>query len=380
MMDLAIYLHIPFCLRRCNYCSFVSNAGREHEIPSYIDALVSEIQHTGLENALVNSVYIGGGTPSLMEPAQVLRILSTIHENYVFGMSTEVTMEANPGTIDGAYLDGIHTAGINRLSLGIQSLNDGELRFLGRIHTGDDALFSIINAKRAGFDNISLDFIYGIPGRTGAEWKSMLEEMVALKVPHLSLYPLTVEEGTHLWGMNQLPDEDDTATEYELACDELGKAGYRHYEISNWAFPGFEGRHNLNYWKGGAYLGLGSGAHSYLNGIRRSNTGDLDRYIKSLDEGQLPEYEIDPIDRRTELTEAIILGLRLDCGISINDTNLHFGINLLDRFGAEISELKSLSLVEVSGGRLKLTHKGRLLGNEVFLRFLPAEQEEVSLK
>ena len=370
-MNLAIYLHIPFCRRRCNYCSFVSSAGREYEIPSYVDALIREIQLTRREDTLITSIYMGGGTPSLLEPSMIDRILSAIRENYSIFSSVEVTIEANPGTIDGKYLAALSLAGINRLSLGFQSLDDDELCFLGRLHSSADALDSIKFAKQAGFDNISLDFIYGIPRRALADWKDMLKNVVTFAMPHLSLYPLTVEEGTPLWEVREQPDEDQTAVEYELACDVLERAGYRHYEISNWAFHGFESRHNLGYWTGGTYLGLGPGAHSYLNGTRWANTSDLDEYLKSLSRGELPKLTLDPIDGRAQLTEAIMLGLRLDCGISIDETSSHFGIDFLEEFGTEISELKRLVLVEVSDGRLKLTPKGRLLGNEVFLRFCP---------
>ncbi len=377
MTDLSLYLHIPFCRRKCGYCSFVSYAGREGDITAYVDAIAAEIILAMHTEAKVKTIYFGGGTPSLLAPAQVARLLDVIHEWYDADASVEITLEANPGTVDAKYLRSLKASGANRLSLGIQSLDDRDLAFLGRCHTAAEARQSIAQARAAGFDNLSLDFIYGLPGRRLSEWGVMLDDVVALGADHLSLYGLTLEADTPIGaavtrGEFPAPDADAAASEYELASEKLEAAGYRQYEISNWARPGFESRHNSVYWKRGEYLGLGVAAHSFIDGQRKANASNLDDYLACLASGRLPRQEIEIIDEATALSEAMILGLRLSEGVSLDDTGRHFSIDLQGRFAAEIAELWALGLLEMSGDRLRLTPKGRLLGNEVFIRFLPS--------
>lgn len=373
--ELSIYIHVPFCRRRCAYCSFVSYAGREADIPAYSRALVEESKLRRVEGAEVKTIYFGGGTPSLL-PVEILsRILLTIDEYYKLDDRAEITLEANPGTVSPGYLKAVRSLGINRLSLGVQSLDDAELKLLGRIHTASEARASIREAKEAGFTNLSLDFIYGIPGRSLATWRKMLAEIITLSAQHLSLYGLTLEENTPMHasvkrGEISSPNPDAAASEYELAEEMLEQAGYKHYEISNWALPGFESRHNLAYWKRTPYLGLGVAAHSFLDGKRIANTSDLDEYLSAFSEGKLAPQTVEVISKATALSEAIILGLRLNEGVSADDIEAHFGINLHERFANEIAECSSLGLLEERGGRLRLTPRGRLLGNEVFMRFL----------
>ena len=344
---------------------------------AYVEALAKEIRMTRRQEVNVNTIYFGGGTPSVLSIREIEAILKVIRECYNIDAGAEITLEANPGTVDANYLRPLRALGINRLSLGIQSLSDNELSFLGRCHLVSQARQAIKDVRQAGFDNLSLDFIYGLPNRQKPAWESMLDEIIDLGAEHLSLYGLTLEPDTPLGmavarGEAPKPDGDQEAEEYEAACDKLEEGGYRHYEISNWAHRGYESRHNTVYWKRGDYLGLGVAAHSFIEGRRIANSGDLDGYIKSLRCGDLPPGEVETIDSATALAETIFLGLRLEEGISMGDIGQQFSIDLRSRFAAEIAELSALGLVEVSVDQLRLTSKGRLLGNEVFLRFLPS--------
>ncbi|APV44026.1 oxygen-independent coproporphyrinogen-3 oxidase [Dehalogenimonas formicexedens] len=377
MPQLSLYVHVPFCLRKCGYCSFVSFPDRDETRQKYTDALTREITLSRQDGFTVSTIYFGGGTPSLMSERQINAILERIHQLYTVSEDAEITLEANPGTVDGKYLQSVRKLGFNRLSLGVQSLSEKDLVFLGRCHSAKDSLRAIHEARLAGFNNLSLDFIYGLPNRTTSVWRGMLDEIIGLSADHLSLYGLTLDPDTPLGravasGRTPAPDPDQAAEEYEITSRKLAEAGYRHYEISNWARPGFESRHNTVYWKRGEYLGLGVAAHSFINGSRISNTVSLDGYLETLSKGELPRDEIEAINPELALSETIFLGLRLEDGISMDDIGRQFSIDLPGRYVREIAELSALGLVEVSGGNLKLTPRGRLLGNEVFLRFLPS--------
>jgi oxygen-independent coproporphyrinogen-3 oxidase len=375
MIDLSLYLHSPFCLKRCGYCSFVSYAGRESDIPSYIEALETEIALRRVPDTEINTVYFGGGTPSLISAKNLSDILETVRENYPISDGAELTLEANPGTINAEYLEAIRSIGINRLSLGVQSLDDAELKLLGRIHSSNEALEAIQQAKRSGFENLSVDFIYGIPGRAPEKWETILRKIVKLGAQHISLYGLTLEEDTPMFqqvkrGELAAPDQDSSASEYERAEEILDASGYAQYEISNWSLPGYESRHNLAYWERKPYLGVGVAAHSFLGSRRIANTDDLDEYLENLKQGKLAPQTIDIIDGPGALSEALFLGLRLNKGVDAGDIDARFGISLYSRFAGEIAELVSLGLLERRGSLIKLTPRGRLLGNEVFIRFL----------
>lgn len=373
--ELSLYIHVPFCRRRCAYCSFVSYAQREGDIPVYVNALISEMQLRRVEGAVVKTIYFGGGTPSLLPPHLLEHIIHTLDEYFLIDDHAEITLEANPGTIDLNYLKAMRGLGFNRLSLGVQSLDDAELQLLGRIHTADEARQSITQCQAAGFQNLSLDFIYGVPGRTHEQWRAMLDEIATLGAQHLSLYGLTLEEDTPLHAMvgrgeTAAPDNDAEASEYEMAEDMLAKAGYGQYEISNWALPGLESRHNTAYWQRTPYLGLGVAAHSFMGDKRIANTSNLDEYLACLAQGQLPPQTIEVIDEATALSEAIILGLRLNRGVAADDIRRRFGIDLYRRFESQIAECEEYGLLERQGDIMRLTPRGRLLGNQVFLRFL----------
>jgi oxygen-independent coproporphyrinogen III oxidase len=372
--DIALYIHVPFCRRKCRYCSFVSYEGRASDIPAYVTALKAEMEKCSSGES-VGSIYLGGGTPSLLASEQVGEILATARSCFAVSPATEISIEANPGTVDEAFLIGLRKLGVNRLSLGFQSLNDAELKLLGRIHSAEQAEEAFSLARQAGFDNVNLDLIYGLPGQSLKKWRDTLEKALALAPEHLSLYALSLEPNAPLWQdieAKRVPaiDSDLAADQYELAEDMLAAGGYRHYEISNWARPGFECRHNLVYWHNRPYLGVGVAAHSSRDGHRCANTSNLDDYLAAFSRGVLPEKSLDeainPVLRRAE---TVILGLRLDSGVAAADIGY--------RHRQIVLEMTDLGLMEYSDGNVRLTRRGRLLSNEVFWRFLPEEQGAV---
>ena len=376
MSQLAVYFHIPFCRRRCRYCGFTSFEGKESLIGDYVRAVETEMSLRSVSGA-AQSVYFGGGTPSLLKPEDIGTLLKTTREYNRFAPDIEITLEINPGTVNYEYLKALNENGVNRLSIGMQSLLESDLIYLGRTHSAREARRALENARSADFANINLDFIIGVPGRSLNDWREILRDALNLEPEHLSLYPLSIEEGTPLKraieaGDAVPPDADAAADEYETAEFMLAEAGYRHYEIANWAKPGFESRHNLAYWQGTEYIGYGVAAHSYLKNRRTANTCQLGSYLEALNAGQLPLLEVDEIiDEMLAQSEAIILNLRLADGVSLDDIWCRFGIDLLAAYAQDLAELEEAALVEVRDRRLKLTARGRLLANEVFLRFLP---------
>jgi len=374
--EIALYAHLPFCRSRCHYCSFVSFAGREADIPAYVSALEEELTQRARGERL-SSIFLGGGTPSLLSVDQLAHILVMVRTLFRVEKAAEISLEANPGTVDECYLDAVRQLGINRLSLGIQSLDDGILSCLGRTHTAHQARQAVQFARNSGFTNLSLDLIYGIPGQSLTGWQNTIEEAVVLDPEHLSLYPLSLEEDVMLSKAirrGELPavDPDCTAEQYEVAEDYLASEGYCHYEISNWARDGAECRHNMAYWRCTPYLGVGVAAHSYIGGRRQANTHDLDAYLHMFQSGELYRPETDEeITPELHLWEAIAMGLRLNQGIEFADIRDRTGVDLVSRYGQEIDELLHLGLLETDGQGLRLTRRGRLLGNEVFWRFLP---------
>jgi oxygen-independent coproporphyrinogen-3 oxidase len=291
----------------------------------------------------------------------------------------EITIEANPGTVSMEYLSAIRGVGISRLSLGIQSFNDTELVLMGRIHTGGEAWDAVRLARQAGFDNLNLDLIYGLPGQCLPDWQHTLDVAVAVEAEHLSIYGLSLEPETPLWRViqeKQLPaiDPDLSADQYELAEQVLATHGYEHYEISNWARPGYECRHNLTYWRNQPYLGIGVAAHSFIKGHRLANTDDLDKYIAAFSNNQAAARAMDEeISQQLQLAETAIMGLRLCDGLSLDGIHSRFGVDLLEYYQQPVAEMVKAGLLERSGRQLRLTQRGRLLSNEVFWRLLPPE-------
>jgi len=349
--------------------------------------LIREIEsYARPEKLRASTIYLGGGTPSLLDLEQLAEILAASGRTFRIEEGSEITLEANPGTIDLPYLKGLRELGINRLSLGVQSFDEGMLRLLGRIHSAGEALEAYRMARRAGFSNVNLDLLYSLPTQTVGQWEDTLKSAILLEPDHLSLYPLTLEEGTPLAsrvakGELPLPDEDMAADMYVLAEEMLDAARYRHYEISNWAkvLPGcscgelgyLASRHNLTYWHNEPYLGFGAGAHSYFGAQRYYNVLSPAEYIVRVESDRSPMREVEEIDRTLEMAETMIMGLRLLEGIDRGVFQRRFGQDLLEIYGEEIGELVGLGLVEMEEERIKLTLRGRLLGNEVFERLLP---------
>jgi oxygen-independent coproporphyrinogen-3 oxidase len=341
----------------------------------------------------VATVFFGGGTPSLLPLPEVDRIVTALRQHFRLAADAEFSCEANPGTIDRPYLQGLRSLGVNRLSLGVQSFHDDELATLGRIHTAEEAREAYHTARQAGFDNVNLDLIYGLPRQTMTAWHHTVREAIALRPDHLSLYALSVEEGTPLaeavaHGRLPPPDADLAADMYLWAEDALAAAGYQHYEISNWALPGRQCRHNLAYWLNESYLGLGAGAHSCFGGFRFANVKDPRRYIPLVEEsakgdGRLAEglapflaglghiASAEQMTAARAMAETVVLGLRLVEGLPLEGFRRRFGQELMSVYGPQVEELEGLGLLERIDGCLRLTTRGRLLGNEAFLRFLP---------
>jgi oxygen-independent coproporphyrinogen-3 oxidase len=407
---LGLYVHIPFCSAKCGYCDFNSYAGQESLIPAYTQALLQEAEMWSATRPgwRVETVFFGGGTPSLMPLPEMERLLEGLRRRFRPPPRAEVTLEANPGTVDERYLSRLRALGVSRLSLGVQSFRDDELAFLDRIHSAEAAREAYRAARSAGFDNVSLDLIFGLPGQTVDRWLESLEQAIALGPEHLSIYALTVADGTPLardvaGGRTPAPDQDLQAELYERTAERLEPAGYEQYEISNWARPGRRCRHNLTYWHNDLWLGLGAGAHSHLpgnwelgTGKRGTGTGNRcyrlataaapERYVDLVNEtwkqwsqeGALPLEAMRQVtfreesDPSLELSDTLVLGLRLSEGVSVGELRRRFGQAALERHAAAFEEAASQGLLEPVDGRLRLTARGRLLANEVFVRLLPA--------
>jgi len=394
----ALYVHVPFCQARCAYCDFNTYAGLERLIPAYVAALCREIEEAGQQwgHLAVPTIYFGGGTPSLLPSELLSTLFDTLRLTFHVSDDAEITLEANPGTVSAERLNRLRTLGVNRLSLGVQAAHDDELHLLGRIHSWAQAVETVAVARAAGFDNLNLDFIYGLPGQALARWQETLEAALALGPEHLSLYCLGVEEGTPLEkriaaGELPPPDDDLAAEMYTWAEERLAEAGYFHYEISNWARADPEGRHwwpehmtsatseavspfvcrhNLTYWRNEPWLGLGAGAHSWLNGRRWANVRHPQDFVAALEQGRTPVAESEPIDHRLEMGETMMLGLRLAEGVDNNRFHTRLGIALETAFGEELAQLRDLGLLDWDGHVARLTARGRLLGNQVFMRFV----------
>jgi oxygen-independent coproporphyrinogen III oxidase len=371
-MSAGVYIHIPFCKSRCSYCDFATDVYRDGGVVErYVEALCREISTSaGRVPAFrsVDTVYFGGGTPSLLTAEQLERILRAVREVFDFAEVAEITMEMNPATVTAESLSAYRELGVNRASFGVQTFNERDLKLLARGHDAKDAWETYRLLRGAGFENVSFDLIAGLPGQSLDDWRRNLDEAVAMRPEHLSLYLLEVHEGTPLAeqlrsGRRPMPDEDLAAEMYETMIDTLASAGYEQYEISNFALPGYESRHNNKYWRLEPVYGFGVSAHSFNGHDRYANERDTAKYVDRLDNFAAAEVHREGID---EASETAFLGLRLSEGIELERYESRFGVDLRERIDALLEN----GLVEIDGGRLRLTRKGMLFSNEVFAEFV----------
>lgn len=368
-----VYIHVPFCQRKCNYCAFNSKVSSATERRAYVEALTREIFQRGT-GELTTTIYFGGGTPTTLTLDELNRILEAVRKNFCVDERAELTIEANPGTVDENYLRGLKNLGFNRLSLGVQSFDDALLKILGRIHDARTATETIALAKKF-FDNVSVDLMYALPTQTLQQLARDVERVKILDVQHVSIYGLEIEDGTKFFALARagklpLPDENLCADMYDFITRTLPTLGYRRYEISNFAAKNFESRHNRGYWTGKNYFGFGAGAHSFDGKLRTSNIRDVATYISRINAG-LPVATVEEIvTRRAAMEEFCFLGLRLVEGIDARTFEKFFGKSIFDVFGAVIERNKNFGLLALDGDRIFLTERGMSLGNEVFADFL----------
>lgn len=373
-MTAGVYLHIPFCKSRCSYCDFATDVYRNNDaVERYVDALCSEIRKSKCEiQNLADTIYFGGGTPSLLTPSQLERILKTVTTTFDISHNAEITMEMNPATVTPATLAEYKKLGVNRASFGVQTFDDRALKLLARGHDADDARKTFAMLREAGFDNISFDLIAGLPNQTLEDWSRNLDEAIAMSPEHLSLYLLEIHEGTPLAeqvrvGRAARPDDELAAAMYEMMLDRLAAVGYEQYEISNFCKSGFESRHNTKYWRLEPVYGFGVSAHSFDGRGRYANERDTAKYVALIETKGSPEVMREEIDLESEF---IFLGLRMEDGVDLEVYKLQFEIDLVERFSDELASLTETGLVEINDCRLRLTRKGKLFSNEVFAVFV----------
>lgn len=407
---ISIYIHIPFCKHRCAYCDFNTYAHQEDSIPAYVNALINEIKFVGKQtDKKIHTIFFGGGTPSLLSSGQFDSVLQALFLSFNIVPDAEISIEANPGTISPQKLDSIRKAGINRISFGVQSANAEELKMLEREHNFFDVIQAVSTARKAGFDNLNLDLIYGLPEQTLSTWQTTVQRVLDLHPEHISAYALTLEHGTPFgrWaqkGLLPLPNPDLAADMYEWTCEYLESHGYEHYEISNWAkkvtryeiqdtsefIPNFACQHNLQYWKSLPYLGLGAGAHGYINGIRYSNVLRIKTYIERFTnyESRITNYAF-PLTPATvnhhkqqtvaeNMSDYMLNNLRLvKAGVAETDFRSRFGSELVETYPNQIKDLIHKGLIKKKTSEINqtsdvyvLTKLGRLLGNQVFMQFV----------
>lgn len=391
METLGLYIQVPFCASKCSFCNFSSRVGRADAYDAYCQAVVQEIDslpaiyaRAGLAPELfertVDSVYIGGGTPSLLGVDRLNQIIAGLHRRFQFGSKVEFTLEVTPGSADEDFLKHVLALGINRLSIGAQSFDDKELRSVGRLHSADDTRALIRTARGDGFQNISLDLIAGLPHETPTSWISSLQSAVAQGPEHISIYLFEIDEKSRLGGevlrhgaryhAGTIPDEDFMADAYELAREQLRQAGYRQYEISNFAMPGRESTHNRKYWQLKPYLGFGAGAHSFYGRFRWENATAVEEYESLLALRESPICEQRQLAAEAQLEEFFFLGLRQLDGIHLAEARRRWGSGPIERWNQKIRSLQSDGWLENQNGRLRLAEKALLVSNEIFQEFI----------
>lgn len=385
--QIGLYIHIPFCKQKCSYCDFCSYAEKQDLVSKYIKCLLQEIKEVGSNNRTdfengkddlfsVKTIYIGGGTPSVIESQYIVQIIEEIKSNFELEENAEITIEVNPGTVTLEKLENYKKVGINRLSIGLQSTHEHLLKEIGRIHTYLDFLDTFRFAREAGFENINVDLMIGLPNQTLAEVQDSIEEIVSMEPEHISIYSLILEEGTPLFkkveeGL-ELPDEELEREMYWTVKQILEANGYNHYEISNFAKQGYESKHNSDCWNQKEYIGFGVAAHSYTNGIRYSNIENLEQYIKNYEEDKTEENLIfhEKQDMEAIQKEYMLLGLRKIDGVSIQEFKIKFVANPVFLYHDKLEKLVNEDLVEIDGDQIKLTNKGLDLANIVWEEFI----------
>ena len=382
-ISLGLYVHIPFCVKKCNYCDFLSAPADDATKKRYAEALCKEIRgykELTKEYELA-TIYLGGGTPSVLDISLTEDILKTVRETFCLNSAAEITMEVNPGTVTAEKLKKYRELGINRLSIGVQSAKPEELQLLGRIHTFEDAKNTVTWARKAGFENISLDLMSALPGQSFADYKENVEEILSLQPEHISSYSLIIEEKTPFYelyaeGMEKeddLPEEETDRAMYAYTKARLQEAGYERYEISNYAKPGYESRHNSSYWTGREYIGVGLGASSLFTNARYHNETDLLTYINEVETGKDIRRETERLTVEEQMEEFMILGLRRMCGVSRNEFLKRFGRPLETIYGTVLQKLKRQELITIEEDRIALTELGIDVSNQVFVEFVPEE-------
>ena len=382
-----LYIHIPFCVKKCAYCDFLSFAAEKCDQTKYVHALIQELKIYGkrYKNREISTIFIGGGTPSCLEENLLSEIMNTVYEQFEVQPDAEITMECNPGTVTAAKFEAYKKAGINRLSIGLQSANDDELKTLGRIHTFEQFLKTYDMARRYGFNNINIDLMSSLPGQTKESFLSSLRKVIRLKPEHISAYSLIIEEGTPFYEAYQmdmkrqengeptefLPSEEEVYEITKLTRDHLMKEGYHWYEISNFAKPGKECRHNIGYWKRADYLGVGLGAASLMENVRYANTSDMEVYIHSFMQAEKsPVLECEKVSRTAQMEEFMFLGLRMVDGFKRQEFYETFGVEIEGVYGEVLRSMQEEGLIRQLAGQISLTEKGVDLSNYVLAQFL----------
>lgn len=373
-----LYIHIPFCHQICHYCDFNKVFFKDQPVDAYVDSVGKELALWKQEGALdqpLETIFLGGGTPTSLTPVQLQKLLGYIHQYVPMADNLEWTSEANPDELTKEKMQVLFDGGVNRLSMGVQSFDEDLLKRLGRTHSNGDVERAVAEAKEVGFTNLSFDLMYGLPGQTMAQWEDTLEQAFGFNLPHFSAYSLIIEPKTVFYnlmtkGKLNTVTEDLEADMYEKLMAEMEKRGLKQYEISNFGRPGFESRHNLLYWDNAEYIGVGAGAHGYVNGIRYSNHGPLKKYMAPLEEGVRPILNTHEVPVNEKMEEEMFLGLRKTAGVSISGFQEKFQQSLEEVYGAILEKEVANEHLEIEDGRVKLTKQGRFVGNEVFEQFL----------
>ena len=374
---LGLYVHIPFCVKKCRYCDFNSFKLNIDEKRKYLNSLKKEMElyKENFKDKNIDSIFIGGGTPSILNEEEIKILFQNIKNNFKIKDGAEITMECNPGTLTLNKLKTMKECGVNRLSIGLQAVQNNHLEYIGRVHTYEEFERNYFQAKEVGFENINIDLMYALPNQSKEDWKQSLEKVVKLNPTHISAYSLILEENTELFNMYErnefeLLDEDTDIEMYKYTINYLKYHGYNQYEISNYAKKGFECKHNILYWKCENYVGLGVSASGFVNGIRYNNFCDLDKYEKIIHSGKKPIEWEEKLGIKDKIEESIFLGLRMNEGIKFKDFYEKYNFNFEEEYKNEIDKLKKIELININNEGIKLTQRGREISNSVFVEFM----------